>query len=596
MHWVDASTRSALELIAEGVTELVGFDVAAISVMIDDELEVVAVSGNDGARVSLEGSRTQIPLTMQLLEMSEDWGVLRFIPHERAADYLSRHGWTPDYEPLGIDDAWHPEDMLFAPFFDDVGAIQGLLAVDLPSDGMRPGPTKRRQLEKYAVQTGRAILTALERARLAEHVRLASRARQAVREASRELSLDRLLEECQQDLVDGFRASGMWIHILQDAEGEPSPGTEGGHGVMWSRAHPVLDSLPPVAIAMAELGARRAWAARRVDIVSPTQGEEGVWAPDELASIRALLASSGVHTVLFVPLGEGRTCLGSMVLTRGVDDPDWTDNDVLVAFDVGHDLGHAIAHARAFEREQALVRELQALDTYKSELIATLSHELKTPLASILGNLELLEGTEAVSSDGLRSLSAIERGTQRLVRVVEDLMLLAKIGDPGNPLMARPVDVVAIVDDVLAMTAATVRQRSLDVSFDRRASPVLAAGDAAELDRVVTNIVSNATKYTEVGGRIEICVDRVGDAVVLTCTDNGIGISEEDQRRLFREFFRSTNPHALVVPGTGLGLAIVERIVERHGGRISVRSRLGEGTTFQVSLPAAIDAQDRAAG
>jgi signal transduction histidine kinase len=578
---VDAETRSSLALIAEGVTELVGFDVAAISVQVDGELEVVAVSGSDDARHALLGSRTQIPLTLDLIRLADTSGGLSFVPHERAADYLSRHGWTPDYQPLDADGAWHPEDMLFAPFLDAAGAVQGLLAVDLPSDGMRPGPAIRRQLEKYAVQAGRSIFTALERARLAEHVRLASQARQAVREAARQLSLEHLLAACQEQLVEGFGAAGMWIHT-HDGESDDVP-----RGAVFARGGTIEQAVPAEIVAIAEVGARKAWEARRVDIVTSTRVEGSECTPAEIELIREVNRRLGVESTLFVPLGVGRSCVGSMALGRGPDDPEWTENDVAVALDVGSDLGHAIAHAQAFEREQALVRELQELDTYKSELIATLSHELKTPLTSILGNLELLERTEAVDSDGLRSLSAIERGTHRLVRLVEDLMLLAQIGDPGNALERRPVDLVGLVADVLVMTSVVVRQRGLEVVFDHDAAPVLASGDAGELDRLVTNLVSNATKYTAVGGRIEITLTRDGDQVVLRCSDDGIGISPQDQRGLFREFFRSTNPRALVVPGTGLGLTIVDRIVARHGGRISVSSALGEGTTFEVVLPAA---------
>lgn len=581
--WVDGSTRAALDLIAEGVTELGGFEIAAISILVHDALEVVAVSGSDHARRALEGSRTAVGLTQELVGLADDWGALRFVPHERASDYLSRHGWTPDYEALDVAEAWDPQDMLFAPFLTPDGKIYGLLAVDLPTDGLRPGPAKRSQLEKYALHAGRAVEVALERARLAAHVQLTSQARQAVREAARDLSLEGLLMQCHDDLVVGFRALGMWIHTIEG--GENDAGVSYGHGAA------LADELPSELAAIARDAAISAWAAKRAFIVSAHRVENITLSDTELDLILDVAAQLGVGSILVVPLGEGRTCLGFMAVTRRDGDPDWTDNDISVALDVGSDLGHAIAHARAFEREQALVRELKALDTYKSELIATLSHELKTPLASILGNLELILETEEVTADGRRGIAAIERGTQRLSRVVNDLMLLAKIRDPGNPLKTYPVDVAALVDDVMTMTAATVHRRSLEVSVDVPDRPVYAAGDPGELDWVVTNVISNATKYTDVGGRIEIRVERRGDDVVLTCADDGIGISADDQGRLFNEFFRSTNPLALGIPGTGLGLAITERIVSRHGGQIGVDSVLGSGTTFEVVLPAA-DADD----
>jgi signal transduction histidine kinase len=112
-------------------------------------------------------------------------------------------------------------------------------------------------------------------------------------------------------------------------------------------------------------------------------------------------------------------------------------------------------------------------------------------------------------------------------------------------------------------------------------------GVAHDLDQVVTNLVSNAVKYSTDGGTVTVRHERVGDQVVLTCADDGLGISEADRARLFAEFFRSSNPAAVAQPGTGLGLAIVHRIVVRHGGRIEVESELGRGGTFRVCLPGA---------
>ena len=105
------------------------------------------------------------------------------------------------------------------------------------------------------------------------------------------------------------------------------------------------------------------------------------------------LDSIGIASILFVPLGAGPECLGNLVLTRGADCPDWTEQEAQAALDIGHDLGRAILNARTFEREHRLVEELRALDTYRSQLIATVSHEIKNPLTAIAGHLEILEGS-----------------------------------------------------------------------------------------------------------------------------------------------------------------------------------------------------------
>lgn len=579
--WVDASTQAVLELIAQGMTDLAGFEVAAISVARDHELEVVAVAGSESARAHLEGSRSLLAQTQDLMLVAERWGSLRYVAHDRAAELLNEHDWVPEFTPLDAPDAWHPDDMLFTPILDAEGEVRGIVAVDLPRDGRRPGPEQRRTLERLAVQAGRAVLTALDRERLASHLQMANRARTVVREASRELSVDRLLVECQGELVEGFRAVGMWILTLD--------GEAAGTGAIYSQ-HDLDVLIPPELVQLTQRNARLAWAAGKADIVSAHRMRGRHVSPAENRMVLDFLATLGIDSILFVPLGEGSTCLGAMVLTRGVGDPEWTDEEIAVALDVGSDLGHAIAHARAFAREQRLVRQLQQVDSYKSELVATLSHELKTPLTSILGNHSLLAELEELSPDGQRSLGAIDRSAHRIMRVVDDLMLLAQVEDPVHQPRLRPVDLGSIVDDVVELNGVGVSGRRLEILVERPDQPVLAWGDPDEIDRVVANIVSNATKYTPVGGRIVVSVAQVGDEAVFTCSDTGRGIAERDRPLLFREFFRSTDPGALSLPGTGLGLAIVRRIVERHGGRVEVESKLGAGSTFTVSLPAARDA------
>ena len=115
--------------------------------------------------------------------------------------------------------------------------------------------------------------------------------------------------------------------------------------------------------------------------------------------------------------------------------------------------------------------------------------------------------------------------------------------------------------------------------------PVCALGERPELERVLVNLISNAVKYSPEDAVVSVQLSRVGDRVRFTVTDQGLGISRNDQLRLFDEFFRSSNPDATRRPGTGLGLAIVKRIIDRHAGEISVESKLGEGSTFQVTLP-----------
>jgi signal transduction histidine kinase len=182
-------------------------------------------------------------------------------------------------------------------------------------------------------------------------------------------------------------------------------------------------------------------------------------------------------------------------------------------------------------------------------------------------------------------VAAIERNVRRLVTLIDDLLLLAKVSDPNREFVPGRVDMSAVVDEVCD---------ALSVQADRKGVRLVrgdvarleAWGERAELTRLVVNIVSNAVKYTPTGGSATLEVRAEGDRVAFSCTDTGLGISAEDKVRLFEEFDRSSNPEAHAEPGSGLGLAIVHRIAERHGAELVVDSEVGVGSTFTVLLRA----------
>jgi signal transduction histidine kinase len=577
VRWSDPASRDALQLIAEGVTQVAGFGIAAISVVRDGALESVAIAGNDEARKELEGTRTTVERVLAELEKADDWGLLRFVPHERldpgAGDTW---GWVPDIEPIDAPDAWDPMDLLIAPLYDASGTLRGTLAMDLPVDGLRPGRAQREVLNTYAEQAGRAVVVALEREALADQVRMAQAARRIVRKATAQLSLERIFADSTEAMIDGFRAAGMWIQTFSDE----------GQGLVLSADGLDVD-LSPELRRIAEHAAREAWLGQQVAIIGrgrpwldPITEEQG-----EL--ILAFLDRIGVSSLMFIPLGAGPVCLGNLALTRLEGGPAWTEAEAAAALDIGHDLGHAILNARTFEREHQLVEELQALDAYKGQLIATVAHELKNPLTSVLGHLEMLDASPDFSGTSKSSLATMERGAQRMVRVIEDLLLLAKVGDANTPLISVPVDLHRTLEEVIDLNTVAARQKDITLVVESPDEPMVAIGDPDELDRICSNLVSNAVKYTPDGGTVTVTLAHRGDRIELSCADTGIGIAADDLARLGTEFFRSSNPEAVAQPGTGLGLAIVHRIVARHGGDMTVESDLGQGSTFRVSLPAA---------
>lgn len=566
----------AFQLIADGVTAVGGFGVAAISVVRGETLVVEAVSGSDEAQVQLRGTRTPVEDLLAEVALADDWGAFRFLPHDRIDPDNDNLGWVPDVAPLDVADAWHPLDLLVAPLRDGHGDLIGVLSIDLPVDGRRPGPEQRRILDAYAEQAARAVVTALAREVLAEQVRLADSAREIVRTISTGLSMETLLAACNEALVDGFGAVGLWIQTF-DRLGAP------GSGRVWA-PEGVTVSVPDDVRKIAELAAHDTWRRQAVDVVVVGTSDDPL--PErERELVYSFLAEIDVASMLFVPLGAATDCVGALALTRGPDDPPWSAVEISAARDIGLDIGRAVLNARTHERERQLVTELQALDTYKSQLISTLSHELKNPLTSIVAHLELVEASD-VDADTRASLAAIGRAALRIDRLVEDLMLLAKVGDPATPMISRPVDLVAVARDVVDLLSAAAQQGGVSLTVEAPDVPVVAPGDVAELDRLLANLVGNAVKYTPAGGAVTVALSTERGEVVLECRDTGLGIAVEDQDRLFTEFFRSTNPDALAKPGTGLGLAIVSRIVARHGGRLNLCSELGTGSTFRVVLPA----------
>nr|WP_253945707.1 GAF domain-containing sensor histidine kinase [Nocardioides sp. zg-DK7169] len=405
-------------------------------------------------------------------------------------------------------------------------------------------------------------------------MRLAEAARTVVRSVTGEPSLERVLALAEPALTEGFQAAGLvvWIH--------DAPGPDRVHRT------PGVPTEPPHLAAALRRVARDLWREQRLSFAGRGQRNLARLDDVEAGALLEHLTEIGVASILVVPIGVADQCLGCVVLGRREGDHDWSDVEAAGALAVGHDLGSVVLNARALERERRTNEELRELDRYRTRLIATVSHELKNPLTSVLGHLEILDSVDGLPRPVERSLGAMERGARRMRRVVDDLLLLSRVTDPDTPLALRPTDLRVLVDEAVDLHAVTAARSGVNVEVVDDGRSVRAVVDVDEMDRVVSNLLGNAVKYSPEGGTVRLSLRRVGGEIELCVTDEGIGISAEDQERLFEEFYRSTNPIALALPGTGLGLPIVRRIVDRHGGRIEVDSELGRGSTFRVVLPA----------
>jgi PAS domain S-box-containing protein len=246
------------------------------------------------------------------------------------------------------------------------------------------------------------------------------------------------------------------------------------------------------------------------------------------------------------------------------------------------------------EQEQLANERLREADRLKDGFVALVSHEVRTPLTSILGYLELLSEQE-LSAEQRGYTDIIGRNSDRLLRLINDLLFIAQIEDGQLTVEHDQVDLGLIIEEALSSVAPTARAGNVELAGDGSASLPL-IGDGGRLAQLLDNLISNAVKFTPAGGRVEVTAGSVRESVWVEVRDTGIGIDAEDQERLFNKFFRTRAATRASIQGTGLGLAISKAIVQAHDGSIHVESTEGEGTTFRVELPVGLRALSPASG
>jgi signal transduction histidine kinase len=231
---------------------------------------------------------------------------------------------------------------------------------------------------------------------------------------------------------------------------------------------------------------------------------------------------------------------------------------------------------------------LKALDRLKDEFVAVVAHDLRTPLTSIRGYVDMLLAGDAgaLTDSQAQFLGVVDRNAGRLQRLSGDLLLLARSEAGELALDLRPTDVAAVVREAAeaARPAAEAKGIALEVAV-ADVPPVRA--DRERLGQMLDNLVSNAVKFTPAGGSVALLLGARldADAVTIDVADTGAGIPADELALLFTRFFRARTATEAGVPGTGLGLAIAKTIVEGHGGTIAVESAEGEGACFRVTLP-----------
>ena len=233
------------------------------------------------------------------------------------------------------------------------------------------------------------------------------------------------------------------------------------------------------------------------------------------------------------------------------------------------------------------ITEGQKLEKMQTDFVANVSHELRTPLTTIRSYTEtLLDGGVEDEETRKNFLTVIDDETERMARLVKELLQLSRLDNETEKMNMEELEVGSLLDDCVrkVLLTAESKQQSVECPF-RRQRPLYIFADRDKIQQVLLNILMNAIKYTQDGGKIRIDSFIRGDTVNISVADNGIGISEAEISRIFERFYRVDKARSRSMGGTGLGLSIAKQITEVHDGKISVRSREGEGTTMTVTLP-----------
>ncbi len=235
-------------------------------------------------------------------------------------------------------------------------------------------------------------------------------------------------------------------------------------------------------------------------------------------------------------------------------------------------------------RKSDEIARLKENELFRRQYLGSVAHELKTPIFMIQGYLStLLDGGLEDELINRKYLERAEKNADRLIRIVNDLDTISKLESAMTQLHLEYFDVVALARELADQMELKAREKGISIEV-RAVEPIRVHADKHYIGQVLMNLISNSITYGRDGGRTQVTFRDALDRVTVEVSDNGIGIPEENQPRIFERFYRTDAARSREHGGTGLGLAIVKHIVEAHGERITLRSAPGEGTAFSFTL------------
>jgi signal transduction histidine kinase len=248
-----------------------------------------------------------------------------------------------------------------------------------------------------------------------------------------------------------------------------------------------------------------------------------------------------------------------------------------------------INHCAPTLTNSRLYHGVQAANHAKSEFISLVSHELKNPLTSIKGYADLLLSGLAGKLSGQQTefVETIHTNVKRMNRLILDLTDVSRIDTGQLSVKPERMPIGAVISETITTIQAVADKKNIKIHLEMLPHSPIVYGDQERLVQVMTNLMSNACKYSPENSNVYISLTNGGNQVRLAVKDEGFGISPEDRDKMFTRFFRSEDPNIRQAPGTGLGLSISRAIVERHGGELGFESELGAGTEFWFTVPLA---------
>lgn len=300
---------------------------------------------------------------------------------------------------------------------------------------------------------------------------------------------------------------------------------------------------------------------------------------EQLQKLGGTTLFAGLRTLLAAPLLEREGEPAGLLMLAEKPNAAFTADDETVLTQLAQMASVAVQNAR-------LYREAQDANRAKDDFLATLAHELRTPMTGILGWVQMLKSDGMEQSDVSAAIEMIESSTRVQARLVEDLLDVSRIIAGKLRVDLAPVELRPVVEAVVEMFQARAGERKVTIETDIEERPLSVYGDETRLHQVIWNLLSNAIKFTPEGGRVRVSLRASESKAILRVTDTGQGISPEFLPYVFERFRQFDNSTVRQQAGLGLGLAIVRHLVTLHGGQVAAESEgIGSGTTFTIALP-----------